>query len=350
MPRADRRSKTLGRYRKVYVRMWADERFLSLSAPKPNAQSLWQYLLTGPHLSAVPGVFRAGEATLAERLGWPLPSFRRCWREIEQAGMAKADWKRQVVWLPSAVKYNTPESPNVVVSWRTAMEEIPSCPIKDEAETELRSFLADMAPSFQRAFGVDDVPSSGNTSGKACPTSSGRTSGNQEQEQEQKQEPTAITGERSNSPAAEHAADRARADDGFGPVSAEPPRWGSRSTRVGLASGPHACDPATIAACRRGYCVPAFLPPRWRQQLDPDGTDYDGTTARIAAIVEAGVAKLPQSGPVGGVRPEKFWADHWADTHAEHAPPPANVKPAGPRPPIQRASDLRAQLAIRGES
>jgi len=123
----------MSRYRKVHVRVWGDEKFRSLSAPKPNGQTLWFFLMTGPHTGPIPGLFSAGEAALAESLGWTLKGFRRAWQEIESKGMAKADWTNRVIWLPNAIRYNPPESPNVVASWRAALDEIPDCELKNEA-------------------------------------------------------------------------------------------------------------------------------------------------------------------------------------------------------------------------
>ena len=82
----------MGRYRKVEVSMWADDKFVSLSKPQPNAQSLWMYLLTGPCTTSLPGLIRIGEAGLAEEIGWPLKAFREAFGEVLSKGMAKADW------------------------------------------------------------------------------------------------------------------------------------------------------------------------------------------------------------------------------------------------------------------
>lgn len=41
----------MGRYRKIEVQMWGDEKFRSLSEIPPCAQGLWLYLLTGTHTS-----------------------------------------------------------------------------------------------------------------------------------------------------------------------------------------------------------------------------------------------------------------------------------------------------------
>ena len=84
--------------------------------PAPCGQSLFVYLLTGPHTTNIPGLFSAGEAGLAEALGWPLKGFREAFGEACRKPLVKADWKARLCWIPNAIKFNKPESPNVVRS------------------------------------------------------------------------------------------------------------------------------------------------------------------------------------------------------------------------------------------
>ena len=142
----------MGRYRKVDVSIWGDSKFRALSSPKPNAKFLWFHLLTGQHTCAIPGLSRSGEAAMAEELGWPLPAFRRCWREIAVQGMAEADWKARVVYLPNAIAYNEPESPSVVKSWTEILTEIPESPLKNKAIHSLGTYLSGMGESWAAAW------------------------------------------------------------------------------------------------------------------------------------------------------------------------------------------------------
>ena len=104
----------MSRYKKIDSRMWGDRRFMALS---DKARYLWIYLLTGPHTSSLPGVYIAGEAMLAEALGWKMKSFREAFKEIEQAGLLKADRVARLIFIPNGVKYDRPESPKVVKHW-----------------------------------------------------------------------------------------------------------------------------------------------------------------------------------------------------------------------------------------
>ena len=141
------------RYRKVLCRMYADEKFDALSKPQPNGQTLWIYLITGPHTTSVPGLFQAGEAQLSEALQWSLRGFRASWAEIERLEMARADWKARVVWLPKAITHNVPESPNVIRGWRHALDEIPACALKREAVQSMATFAKGLGEAFTKAFG-----------------------------------------------------------------------------------------------------------------------------------------------------------------------------------------------------
>jgi uncharacterized phage protein (TIGR02220 family) len=167
------------RYRKIEVRMWGDEKFRNLSPMPPCGQGLWVYLLTGPHTSAIPGLFRVGRAAMAEELDWDIEAFDEAFREAFQQGMVKADWKAKVVWVPNSLPCNKPESPNVVTSWRDSWELLPECDLKREAYEFMRGFICGLGEAFERAFhkaivkpSLKDIP---------------KTIGNQEQEQEQEQ-------------------------------------------------------------------------------------------------------------------------------------------------------------------
>ena len=161
----------MARYRKIDTRMWGDSKFRKLSSPGPSAKYLWIYLLTGPHTTNLPGLFRAGEMSLAEEIGWSLEGFREGFAELFANGLVNADWKARVVWIPNAVKYNPPDNPNVVKSWRDAWDEVPECSLKNEAYQGLQGFTKGLGEGFAKAF------IEGCAKGMA----------NQEQEQEQEQ-------------------------------------------------------------------------------------------------------------------------------------------------------------------
>ena len=142
----------MGFYRNVDQRMWGDRKFLSLSAPTPNAQTLWVYLLTGPHVGPVPGLSCVGRAGLAEALGWDAGEFDLCFSELEAAGMARADWKARVLWLPNALRHNSPDSPNHVKGWALYLDSLPDSPLTDDALRDIAKHCAEKGAAFSEAL------------------------------------------------------------------------------------------------------------------------------------------------------------------------------------------------------
>ena len=175
----------MSRYRKIEVKTWTDERFRDLSPIQPSGQGLWFFLLTGPHTGPIPGLFRAGRAAMAEELDWDIEAFDKAFQEVFQKGMAKADFKARLVWLPNALKHNKPESPNVVRSWRVELDLLPECDLKNEAIARIRENLESIGQPYVQAF--DEVLCGGSKKHSPKPSDkpSAKAMPNQEQEQEQ---------------------------------------------------------------------------------------------------------------------------------------------------------------------
>jgi hypothetical protein len=174
------------RYRMLDVRIWCDKKFRSLTPIKPSGQALFLYLLSNPHTTSIPGLYRAGAGAMAEELAWSLIGFQRALKEVMTQGLVKADLKARVIFIPNAIKYNKPQSPNVVRSWAVHWDEIPECALKNEAYYKLESFIRGLGKAFALAFTETlhqyEVKDSKQSRAKPC--------SNQEQEQEQEQEET----------------------------------------------------------------------------------------------------------------------------------------------------------------
>jgi hypothetical protein len=187
--------KVSGRYRKVEVRIWGDEKFRALSPLPPCGQGLFLFLITGPHTGPVPGLFRIGRAAMAEELGWELEDFDKAFQEAFAQGLVVADFKARVMWVPNAIKHNKPESPNVVKSWASEFDLIPECDLKRQAFQHLRVSIHALGEAYGKAF--DE------SFGKAFAKTLSKTMPNQEQEQEQEQDsPSLRSGEGAGKPAA----------------------------------------------------------------------------------------------------------------------------------------------------
>lgn len=172
------------RYRMLDVRIWCDEKFRSLTPLKPSGQALFLYLLCNPHTTSIPGLYRAGAGAMAEELGWSLIGFQRALKEVMGQGLVKADLKARVIFIANAIKYNKPQSPNVVRSWALHWDEIPECALKNEAYYKLEAFVKGLGKAFELAFAETlrqhAVKDATKLLTKSCL--------NQEQDQEQKQE------------------------------------------------------------------------------------------------------------------------------------------------------------------
>lgn len=158
--------------------LWSDARFLSLSGPEPNAQTLWLYLLTGEVQGPIPGLFRAGVGALSDALGWSYEGTARAWGELLDAGLIRVSLVPPLVWLPKAVLHNPPASPNVVRSWGAAYRELPECDLREEAMLSIRELLPGEA--HQQALDETFKPSRkpwGKPSPKPSPKASPKPSG-----------------------------------------------------------------------------------------------------------------------------------------------------------------------------
>lgn len=190
------------RYARITRRMWNDEKFRALSRPKPNAQSLWIFLLTAPTRGGVPGLLPLGELSLAEAIDWPVTAVRKHLAELEEAKFIRADRAATLIFIPKAIKHNAPESPNVVLSWAAAWRELPECALRSEAQNVILDFLLGHGESFAEAFrqvlegrtpkpsGKAFYKSTAKGEGKPSLHPSGKGEPNQSQSQSQSQSQT----------------------------------------------------------------------------------------------------------------------------------------------------------------
>ncbi len=161
------------RYRTLDVRLWGDEKFRALSSLKSSGQALFLYLLTNPNTTSIPGLYRAGAAGMAEELHWTTEGFHEAFLEVMRQGLVEADFESRVIFISNAIKYNKPQSPNVIKSWASHWDEIPECDLKNTAYQKLKDFVYGMDKAFADAFA------------KAIKKPKHMTMPNQEQEQEQ---------------------------------------------------------------------------------------------------------------------------------------------------------------------
>lgn len=155
----------MAKYRKVDPRIWNDSKFMGLS---DNGKLALFFVLTHPNMTAV-GAMRHTIPGMAAELGWTSEAFREAFAEGCADGIIRHDERASFVWLPNFIKYNQPESPNVVKAWLAALDLLPECSMRNELIQHVKDFLKGFAQGFQKSFD------------KALP----KSMPNQEQEQEQ---------------------------------------------------------------------------------------------------------------------------------------------------------------------
>ena len=158
----------MAKYRKIDPRIWNDLKFRQLS---DNGKLVFFMLLTHPHMTAV-GAMRATIQGLAAEIGWSEKAFREAFGEGLKKGMVKVDFEASFLWIPNFIKYNQPESPNVVTAWVKALEDLPECPLFYQLIQYVKDYLKDYSEGFRKPFKIPFA----------------QPSPNQEQEQEQEQE------------------------------------------------------------------------------------------------------------------------------------------------------------------
>lgn len=175
----------MGRYRKIDPRIWNDAKFRVLSE---DAKLVFFMLLTHPNMTSL-GAMRATRPGLAAELRWQADRFCAAFAEVLAQGLCEHDEGACFVGLPNFLRYNQPESPNVVKAWADAVDLLPECHLKDALVRRARCFAAAKSEPFAEAFRQ--------AFGEAMPYP--------EQEQEQEQEPKPDKAARA-SPVGEEAA------------------------------------------------------------------------------------------------------------------------------------------------
>ncbi len=111
----------MAQYRKIDTRIWNDRKFSSFS---DDGQLVFLFILTHPSMTSL-GAMRATVAGLAAEKGWDENRFRKAFAEALTKGLLKADEKACFIAAPNFLKYNRPESPNVIKSWLKAADLLP---------------------------------------------------------------------------------------------------------------------------------------------------------------------------------------------------------------------------------
>lgn len=138
----------MAKYRKISPRIWNDAKVRDLS---DKGKLAFLFLLTHPTMTPF-GAIRANIPGLAFELGWTPRSFRAAMNQLCEKGMAVFDEAANLIWFPNFLKYNRPESPNVIKSWAGAFEDLPECSLRDAIGNALVKLAASLGNAFLEAF------------------------------------------------------------------------------------------------------------------------------------------------------------------------------------------------------
>lgn len=139
-------------YRKIDAGIWNDEKVIALSV---YGKLVWCMLLTHPNMTAL-GAMRGSVDGIVQEVSGGAEGLREAFREglqqIIDSGMADYDPKASFIALPNFLKYNSPESPNVVKGWVKAAEYLPECELKTATIQRAGAFLKGKGKAFGEAF------------------------------------------------------------------------------------------------------------------------------------------------------------------------------------------------------
>ncbi|MGO4135148.1 hypothetical protein ACEQ6A_11370 [Rhizobium brockwellii] len=159
----------MSHYRKIDVRVWNDARFMSLSM---EGKLAWFMLLTHPMMTSL-GAIRATPDGLAAELSLGAEGYREAFREalrdVIDKGMADFDPKANLIALPNFLKYNKPESPNVVKAWASSAEMLPECDLKNVIIQRSIAYAEGLGKGFKEAVYKAFPKASGKPYPKASP-------------------------------------------------------------------------------------------------------------------------------------------------------------------------------------
>jgi len=137
------------RYRKIPGSIWADERVNSLSS---DGLLLYLWLRSGPATTNIPGLVPVSKGAAADYLRLPMEKIDQAFSELEDSGLAKADWYFRLVWLPDSIVDDPPSAPNVVTGWRDSLFMMPNCDLKLEAIASIRKHIYQISDSYGEAL------------------------------------------------------------------------------------------------------------------------------------------------------------------------------------------------------
>ncbi len=144
----------MSHYRKIDVRIWNDAKFNGLSTVGKLG---FMMLLSHPQMSSL-GAMRGTFSGLAEELNVDPEALREGLTDAIGKGMLEYDPAAKLFALPNWIRYNPPESVNVIKSWRKVASYLPECDLKSHVIQRAIAHVEGLSEAFRVAlpFGHPD--------------------------------------------------------------------------------------------------------------------------------------------------------------------------------------------------
>jgi hypothetical protein len=134
----------VGRYRKVYPRIWRHSGFRRLCE---TAQRIALYLVSGPQTNRI-GLFCFSIATAAEDLKVSVETFRKRLPDVQTTFAWQYDAEARVFFVPSWWRWNHPENSNVLQGNLKDLNDVPLCALVEAFAGNLET----LDPTFHQTF------------------------------------------------------------------------------------------------------------------------------------------------------------------------------------------------------
>lgn len=139
----------MAHYRKIDTRIWNDAKFKALSY---KAKLVAFYIFTNQYVTPF-GAMKANTPGMACDIGLDLEAFKDAFDEVTAMGLVRHDTKTSFLYVPNFLKYNSPESINVVKSWGKYLEYLPESNLmQDMMANAAKYIMENMTVGFKDAI------------------------------------------------------------------------------------------------------------------------------------------------------------------------------------------------------
>lgn len=138
----------MSRYRTVHIKFWRDDDVMDLTSVE---KLTWLYILTGPQTTPF-GLYVACPETMGIESGIGIAEFKKGFDKAVQIGFVEYDKKVRLVYLPSFLDYNPPQSINAMKSWAKICVELPSSELQVKLYGKLKAITEGMGEAMVEGF------------------------------------------------------------------------------------------------------------------------------------------------------------------------------------------------------